>query len=270
MREVFNVAFALDVRGLSFGFGDKVILKDVNLEIDEGDYLGIIGPNGSGKSTLIKVILGILNKDRGSVKIFGQDVCDVKRRGEIGYISQKANSFNGDFPATVYEVVGAGLNKDLSIFKAYDKESQKRIDDAIKIVGLENQKDKLIGKLSGGQAQRVFIARAVVCNPKILFLDEPMVGVDQKSEDAVYCLLARLNKEMGITIVMVTHDIGAITVHANKIACMGNGTIKMHDMSGKLTDDDIEGMYSYGVNIHAHQHTCKNCLLKNKFNQKRG
>lgn len=261
---------ALEVKDLNFSFGDKKVLSNVNLKVQKGDYLGIIGPNGSGKSTLIKVILGILKKDSGDIKILGQDVCDIKKMGGIGYISQKANSFNGDFPATVFEVVGASLNKNLSIFKTYDRESKEKIDYAIDLVGLTDYKDKLIGRLSGGQQQRAFIARAIAFSPKILFLDEPMVGVDQKSEEAVYCLLARLNNEMGITVIMVTHDIGAITVHANKIVCMGNGTLNVHDMSKKLTEDDISNLYSYGVNVHMHRHECKNCFLRKEFNNKRG
>ena len=160
--------------------------------------------------------------------------------------------------------------KNLSIFKKYDKESKKRIDDAIEIVGLTDYKDKLIGRLSGGQQQRVFIARAIVGNPNILFLDEPMVGVDQASEDAVYCLLAKLNKELGITIIMVTHDISAVTVHANKIACIGNGKLNVHDMNNKLSDDDISSLYSYGVNVHMHKHECKNCFFRKEFKDKRG
>lgn len=264
------MVFALKVEDLNFSFGDKTILKNINLEVENGDYLGIIGPNGAGKSTLMKVVLGILKKDSGNVKIFGKDVCDVRKTGEIGYISQKANAFNGDFPATVFEVVGLGLNENLNIFKNYSKESKKRIDDAIEIVGLKDYKNRLIGRLSGGQKQRVFIARAIVSNPSILFLDEPMVGVDQESEDAVYCLLAKLNKEMGITVIMVTHDISAVTVHANKIACMGNGGLNLHDMNKKITNDEIENLYSYGVNIHAHKHECKNCFFKKEFKNKRG
>ena len=264
------MTFALKIEGLNFSYGDKLVLKNINLEVQNGDYLGIIGPNGSGKSTLIKVVLGILKRDSGKVKIFGQDICDAKRIGKIGYISQKANSFNGDFPATVFEVVGAGLNRRHSIFKSYSQEETRKIDSALEIVGLKNNKYNLIGRLSGGQQQRVFIARALVGNPKILFLDEPMVGVDQESEDAVYCLLAKLNKEMGITIIMVTHDISAVTVHANRIACMGNGGLNLHDMNKKITNDDIENLYSYGVNIHAHKHECKNCFFKKEFKNKRG
>ena len=240
------------------------------MDIERGDYVGIIGPNGSGKSTLVKVILGILPINKGSVEIFEKDIEQAKKLGQIGYISQKANSFNGDFPATVFEVVGAGLNKSMGIFKRYTKKEVNRINEALDIVGMKEYKNRLIGRLSGGQQQRVFIARALVGEPKILFLDEPMVGVDQVSEDAVYCLLAKLNREMGITIIMVTHDIAAITVHANKIVCMSNGEIKVHDMNKELTKEDISNLYEYGVNIHTHEHKCKNCVLMKEYNNKRG
>ena len=262
--------YALKIRDLNFSFGDKPTLKCINLDIEKGDYVGIIGPNGSGKSTLIKVILGILPNVCGSVEIFDEGIEQVKKLGQIGYISQKANSFNGDFPATVFEVVGAGLNKSMSIIKKYTKKDIDRINEALEIVGMKEYKDGLIGRLSGGQQQRVFIARALASNPKILFLDEPMVGVDQASEDAVYCLLAKLNKEMGITIIMVTHDIGAITVHANKIVCMSNGEVKVHDMNKELAQDEISNLYEYGVNIHMHEHKCNNCALMKQYKNKRG
>lgn len=251
----------IDVKNLNFSYGNKSILKDVSLEVKEGDYVGIIGPNGSGKSTLIKLILGILQKDAGTINILGKEVGDVHKRGEIGYISQKANSFNMDFPATVFEVVGAQLSRRRNIFQSYTKEETRKIDSALDIVGLKENKYSLIGRLSGGQQQRVFIARALVSDPKILFLDEPMVGIDQMSENAVYCLLAELNNKMNITIMMVTHDIGAVTVHANKIACMTNGRISIHDMAEGTIEDEVSDLYGYGVNIHMHEHTCKNCKL---------
>lgn len=262
--------FALQIKNLSFSFGERKILKNINLDIENGDYVGIIGPNGSGKSTLIKVILGILGQDEGKIKILGNDIKHVINCNKIGYISQKANSFNGDFPATVFEVVGAGLRNNMGIFSRYNKEEKDKINNALKIVGMEEYKNRLIGRLSGGQQQRVFIARAIVKEPQILFLDEPMVGVDQASEDAVYCLLAKLNKEMGITIIMVTHDIGAITVHANKIVCMSNGTLKLHDMDKQLTNEDISALYEYGVNVHMHKHNCKNCILMKEYKNRRG
>ena len=153
--------YALKIRDLNFSFGDKPTLKCINLDIEKGDYVGIIGPNGSGKSTLIKVILGILPNVCGSVEIFDEGIEQVKKLGQIGYISQKANSFNGDFPATVFEVVGAGLNKSMSIIKKYTKKDIDRINEALGIVGMKEYKDRLIGRLSGGQQQRVFIARAL-------------------------------------------------------------------------------------------------------------
>ncbi|MBP5426711.1 MAG: ABC transporter ATP-binding protein [Clostridiales bacterium] len=260
--------FAIEVKNLSFSFGEKNILNNVNLEVNIGDYVGMIGPNGSGKSTLVKLLLGIYKKDTGVIKVLGKPVEEIQREGSIGYISQKANSFNVDFPATVYEVVGAALNRRLNMFQGYNDEERKKIDNALEIVGLKKHRDDLIGRLSGGQQQRVFIARALVSNPKILFLDEPMVGIDQVSENAVYCLLAELNRNMNITIMMVTHDIGAITVHANKIACMGNGTLKLHNIGETSIEDEMSNLYGYGVNIHAHEHTCKNCRFKN-FDKRR-
>lgn len=161
--------------------------------------------------------------------------------------------------------MGANLYSKVGLFKPLSPQNKKDIYNALEIVDMADNKNSLIGNLSGGQQQRVFIARALVNQPKILFLDEPTVGVDAKAEDAVYCLLAKLNKEYGITVIMVTHDIGAVTVHANKIGCMGNKTITIHDAKSGLADN-ITNLYGYGVNLHVHKHICENCTKRGNNN----
>jgi zinc transport system ATP-binding protein len=247
----------IEVDHLNFGYQDTIILKDVNFSVSKGDFLGIIGANGSGKSTLIKMILNILVPWSGEVKLFGENIKTLKSWDRVGYISQKANSFNGSFPATVEEVILANLYSKIGRFRFPNKQHKDQAYEALEKVGMEAYGKKMIGNLSGGQQQRVFIARALVSNPDLLVLDEPTVGIDLKAEEALYCLLARINKELGLTIVMVTHDIGAVTVHANRIICLGENGMFQHNPKEGVTNEFISGLYGYGV--HLHTHGCEHC-----------
>lgn len=187
----------VEIRNLGFSYGDKQVLKDINLEIHQGDYLGIVGPNGGGKTTLLKVILGLLKPTSGTVEIKHQ---------KIGYVAQKATNFDTKFPITAGEVVGLGHAKPTDMKWALEH------------VGMEELKDRLIGDLSGGQQQRIFIARALAQRPQIIFLDEPTAGVDAKSQKSFYILLQKLNKELGITLVLVSHDLDMIADEVTEIA----------------------------------------------------
>lgn len=249
----------IEVNHLNFGYNEKLILQNVSFAIERGDFVGIIGPNGSGKSTLVKLLLQIYKPLHGEIKILGERIENFTGWHKVGYISQKANSFNMSFPATVEEVVGANLYAQVGLFKRLTKTHKEKILHALELVNMQDYRYALIGNLSGGQQQRVFIARVLVSNPEIMFLDEPTVGIDAQSEEAVYCLLARLNRELGITVVMVTHDISAITIHANKLACMGNQGLILHDPKGRDTEEVLKQMYNYGVNLHIHPHECADC-----------
>ncbi|MHB1419488.1 MAG: metal ABC transporter ATP-binding protein [Bacillota bacterium] len=257
MNKGDNMEKIIEVNNLNFGYGDSLILKDISFSVDRGDFLGIIGANGSGKSTLVKLLLKTLIPLSGEIKLLGENINGFKKWNKIGYISQKANSFNGSFPATVEEIVTANLFSNIGLFKIPKKRHQEQVYHALELVDMQDYRKRLIGNLSGGQQQRVFIARVLVGAPEIMFLDEPTVGIDAKSEDAVYCLLARLNQELGLTVVMVTHDIGAITIHANKLICLGENGLFIHDPKEGITRDLVTGIYGYGVNLHLHD--CKNC-----------
>lgn len=217
------------IKNVSFGYDNKFVLQDINLDIYEGDYLGIVGPNGSAKSTLIKLMLGLLKPQKGKIDLFGKEIDKFKDWGKIGYVSQRATSFNTSFPATVEEVVAANLYPKIGLFKSIKKIDLKRVDEVLKIVGMCDFKGRLIGNLSGGQQQKVFIARTLVSEPQIIFLDEPTGGIDLNSQMEFYRLLEKLNKEMNITIVMVSHDIGAITEKVSRVACMGDKRLVVHN-----------------------------------------
>ena len=194
----------ISVDNLSFSYGKNKVLNDISFYIEEGDFVGIIGPNGSAKSTLLKLILGLLNPDEGTIKLFHKQINEFKDFEKIGYISQNARDFNQMFPATVEEVVAANLYSKRGLFNKLRREDYTKIEKALEIVEMERFKKRKIGNLSGGQKQRVFIARALVGNPNIIFMDEPLVGVDLNSQTRFYNLMDKLNREYGITLVMIS------------------------------------------------------------------
>ncbi len=196
------------------------VLKEVSFDISAGDFLALIGPNGSGKTTLIRVILGLLQPTEGRVLLMGEKVEQFTQWRRIGYVPQKAAHQDSSFPASVREVVAMGLislKRFPRLLKAQDEVS---IDQALDRVGLAGLKTRRVGELSGGQQQRVFIARAIVNRPDVLFLDEPTAGVDAETQTRFYDMLAELNRKEGLTIVLITHDFGIITKHANRVACL--------------------------------------------------
>lgn len=230
-------------------------LKDISLTIEEGDFLAIIGPNGSGKSTLLKIILGLLKPTKGEVLLFGKSVSLFREKEWIGYVSQKSNSFNTGFPATVEEVVKSGLVKKAGLFHAYPKNTSEKVKQALGSVGMEMFAKKNIGDLSGGQQQRVFIARALVSDPKVLILDEPTVGVDSKNVRSFYHMLSHLNREHQITIVLVTHDVDAVSKSISHVACL-NQTIHFHGYQNDMnlmSDEQLEAWYGHSVRKVSHQ-----------------
>ncbi|MCA1010202.1 metal ABC transporter ATP-binding protein [Halobacillus halophilus] len=241
---------------VSFKYEKEWVVKDVNLVIRQGQFLGLVGPNGSGKSTLIKLMLGLAKPDRGSITLYDRPIKSFSNWQEIGFVSQKANSFNSGFPATVLEVVKAGLVSRIGTFKFFNKTHKDKALKALRTVEMEDYAHSNIGELSGGQQQRVFIARALVSDPSLLILDEPTVGVDAKHVTEFYDLLGRLNKEQGITLLMVTHDIGTITEHATHVLCM-NKTVHFHGNTEEykeFNDEDLNRLYGHSVQQLTHNH----------------
>lgn len=240
----------LKIEELYFDYSDTSVLKNVNLTLYQGDFLGIIGSNGAGKSTLMKLILGKLPYYKGSISLFGTDIKKSFQRDKIGYVAQKANSFNTSFPATVKEVVMANLYSKKGLFKRYDKNDEEQFHKVIHQVGMDGCENRLIGRLSGGQQQRVFIARALISKPRLLLMDEPTVGVDMQSVTAIMELISELNRQ-GITIVMTNHDTPALVEASSKLLIFcshGNGEFVNR---GDLTMDQINQIYA-GKRRHNH------------------
>lgn len=239
----------IQLQNVYYQYEQTEALKNISIKIEEGDFLAIIGPNGSGKSTLLKIILGLLKPTKGKVLLFGKSVPLFKEKELIGYVSQKSNAFNTGFPATVEEVVQSGLVKKAGLFRSYPKNVQNKVKEALTSVGMEKFAKKNIGDLSGGQQQRVFIARALVSDPKILILDEPTVGVDSKNVRSFYHMLSHLNREHQITIVLVTHDVDAVSKSISHVACL-NQTIHFHGYKNEMdsmSDEQLEAWYGHSV-----------------------
>jgi zinc transport system ATP-binding protein len=251
----------IDIKNLSFRYNQQNVLDDINLRIPRGAFLGLVGPNGSGKSTLLKCILGLLQPTRGSISLFGEDLAKFKQWYKIGYVSQKANSFNTGFPATVKEVVSTGVVSKTGLFKRISSEDKKKIREAILAVGMEEYTNRNIGELSGGQQQRVFIARALVSEPELLILDEPTVGVDAGTVQSFYNMLGTLNKDRNITLVLVTHDIGTITDKVSHVACL-NRHLHFHGDTDEFSkqQDNLSQFYGHHIHVLTHDHGgCEKC-----------
>ncbi|AAU16241.1 metal ABC transporter ATP-binding protein [Bacillus cereus] len=244
----------LEIEGLSFRYEDRNVLEDINLQVPKGAFLGLVGPNGSGKSTLLKCLLGVLKPKQGSIRLFGVDSKKFKEWNKVGYVSQKANSFNSGFPATVFEVVSMGLVSKKGLFRFFTKNDKNKVEKAIADVGMSEFQGRNIGELSGGQQQRVFIARALVSDPELLILDEPTVGIDVKNVESFYEILEDLNKRLGITLILVTHDMGAVTEKVTHVACL-NKHLHFHGNVEKFRElEDAEMSVLYGHHVHRLEH----------------
>ncbi|OOR20414.1 metal ABC transporter ATP-binding protein [Bacillus mycoides] len=244
----------LEIEGLTFRYEDRNVLEDINLQVPKGAFLGLVGPNGSGKSTLLKCLLGVLKPKQGSIRLFGIDSKKFKEWNKVGYVSQKASSFNSGFPATVFEVVSMGLVSKKGLFRFFTKDDNAKVEKAIADVGMSEFRGRNIGELSGGQQQRVFIARALVSDPELLILDEPTVGIDVKNVASFYEILEDLNKRLGITLILVTHDMGAVTEKVTHVTCL-NQHLHFHGNVEKFRElEDAEMSILYGHHVHRLEH----------------
>jgi len=208
-----NTTAVIRLRDITFGYGDEKILEGLSCDIERGDFVGLVGHNGTGKSTLLKIILGILHPQKGTVELFGVPIAQFKDWNKIGYIPQKAALSVSHVPISVKEVI------------QMEAVNEGDIDKALTSVDMLQFKNKLLRELSGGQQQRVFIARALVKNPQLLILDEPTVGVDVKTQEKFYSLMQKLNHEFKLTLLLVSHDLHTISHQVHCIIQLDKKTI---------------------------------------------
>jgi zinc transport system ATP-binding protein len=218
---------AIKIIDMNVRHNSQPTLEDISLEIAAGSFVGILGPNGAGKSTLLKVILGLIRPATGKVFIFGETPQQLRRnRHIIGYLPQRPLN-NPHFPVSVLDVVLMGRYGIMGLGQRPSSRDREIALGHLNLVGMASCAGKIIGELSGGEQQRVFIARALSVEPRLLILDEPTISLDACAQDELYEMIHRLQEQMELTVIMVSHDIGAISEHVKEIICL-NRRIYVH------------------------------------------
>ena len=232
---------AVSCRELSVSYGEKEVLSRLSVEIPEGSMTAIIGPNGAGKSTWMKAVLGLLPKNAGTVRIFGEE--GKKAKNYLSYIPQ-STKVNWDFPITVEEVVEMSAYKKRGWFLSIRKEDREKRDAALQEMGLEGLRKRQISQLSGGQKQKVFLARALAEEAKLFLLDEPFAAIDQKSERSITEKLKEF-KKMGKTILCIHHDLSRLQENFDYVLWIKAGSYGFGRSAEVLTPENVEAIFSY-------------------------
>lgn len=234
------------VDDVSFAYQGKPALERVTLHVQRGTTLGIIGPNGSGKTTLLKLMLGLLSPDSGSVEILGMSPRDACARGNlVGYVPQR-HQLDWTFPVSSRQVVELGMAGEVGLTGRPARAQRERAMELLSAVGMGELADAPIGDLSGGQQQRVFIARALIAGPQVVILDEPMTGVDQAAQESLMGLLDQAKAKMGLTLVMVSHNLRSIIACCDQLACL-NRTLHYHDRPAGLSRETLLHVFQCDV-----------------------
>jgi len=221
------------------------VLESIDLSVRSDDFIGVIGPNGGGKTTLLKVVLGLIPPTRGRVTVLGASPQEA--RGEVGYVPQHSE-LDYAFPISVWEVAMMGRLGRRGPFRRYTDEDRWAVEEALRQVDMFEHRERPIGRLSGGEQQRVYVARALAGDPKILLLDEPTASVDTRVVGSIYEVLQEVNRRAAI--VLVSHDIGVVSSYVKTIACLNRRLIYHH--SREITPEMLEAAYRCPVDLIAH------------------
>lgn len=248
-RRLSGEAPVIEVRDVSFSYGDSAVLDRASLSVRPREFVAIVGPNGGGKSTLLKLILGLLKPARGEVRLLGGEPVLARRR--VGYMPQFAQ-LDPRFPVTVMDVVLMGRLHGGLQFGPYRAADRRVARQALRDVGLDDCRARPIHALSGGQRQRTLIARALACEPEILMLDEPTASLDMQVEEQLYALLQELNRRL--TVLIVSHDVGFVSQFVQRVVCV-NRTVQAH-VTSAVTGEVIRQLYGHDVRMvhHGHEH----------------
>lgn len=236
------------VENLCFNYNDMPVLEDINLSITKGEFVGIIGPNGGGKTTLLRMILGLLVPQQGSITVLGKKPSHA--RSDVGYMPQYS-TVNSALPLTVEEVVAMGLFTGGNLFPVIPAGKKTRIRDILSAVGIAHCAQRYFAELSGGQKQRVLLARAIVSSPRILLLDEPTASIDYRAEKDIYEYLKQLNTQM--TVLLVSHDVSVISTLVDRIVCLNRKAVThtSAEVTGELLSREL-----YNTDVGVIHHTC--------------
>jgi zinc transport system ATP-binding protein len=250
---------AIEINNLIIKLNSREVLKDINLSLSEGQFIGIVGPNGGGKTTLLRAILGLMKPTSGRIRIFGRPPEEVLKTGTMfGYLPQILK-VKPDFPIRVIDVVMMGRYGRVGILRWPREKDREKAIEYLSMMGVEELRDVPFGQLSGGQQQRASIARALAGEPKILILDEPNTGIDVIGQEDFYHLLKGLQKRFGITILMASHDIGAITAYVDEIACLNYSFHYQGHPLGALNENVLTQLYGKNVDLLLHTDMCEKC-----------
>jgi manganese/zinc/iron transport system ATP- binding protein len=231
--------YAIEINDLTVAYKYKPVLWDIDLRVPEGVLMAIVGPNGAGKSTLIKAILGIIQPVAGDIQIYSRPY--EKQRDLVAYVPQRG-SVDWDFPTTVFDIVLMGTYGQLGLFKKPGAKEKERAEDALRKVGMYNFKDRQISQLSGGQQQRTFLARALVQDAKIYFMDEPFQGVDATTEKAIIKILKELRKQKK-TVVVVHHDLQTVPEYFDWVTFLNLKKIATGSIEEVFNDENLSKTY---------------------------
>lgn len=238
-----SVADAAIIENLDFTYGSQPVLRQINLRIERGTTLGVVGPNGGGKTTLVKLLLGLLRPTAGTIRVGGLSPAEAVRRGDvIGYLPQQPVA-PGNLPLSVRQVVHLGLAGKSGLFRAHGREDTAFADALLEKVGIADLADRPVASLSGGQLQRVYIARALAPRPMLLLLDEPTTGIDAAGQQRFIEFLADLKRDLQLTVVFVSHDLRAVCSISDRIACL-NVTLHYHDVPNHLPPELVYHMFA--------------------------
>lgn len=241
---------------------ERAAIENISLNVEEGHRLGILGPNGGGKSTLLKVTLGLLGGYTGSVRVLGMSPNEARRARVIGYVPQRVEAELA-FPLSARQVVEMGVAVGLPAWRGLSAQQRRDVDDAMTLVGADKVADKPIGQMSGGQLQRVMIARALAGKPRLLLLDEPTVGIDPAGQQQFGEFLGTLVKQLGLTLIVVSHDIRTIAAGCDRIACLSR-TLHSHVAPEGLTPKVLAEVFKHDVaaifgDVHVDAHAAAGC-----------
>ncbi len=242
----------IEAEGVSFGYQGREALADVTFSVREGEYLGIIGPNGGGKTTLLKILLGLLIPDSGSVRLFGKPAGSFQERYRIGYVPQGQGI--EAFPASVSEVVWSGRTPRMGMLARPSNNDRQAVQRAMEAADVQGFSKRLVSQLSGGERQRVSIARALASEPEVLILDEPSVGVDMGAQEAFYAFLGELNRQQNLTILFVSHDVGVVAHEVSTMMCLNHRLVCHGRPEDIIKGDFLETVYGTHVKSVHHRH----------------
>ena len=245
--------------------GSVQALQNISLRVDQGELLAIVGPNGGGKSTLLKIMLGLIDGYTGKVTVYGHSPREAQKRGLIGYVAQRADC-ELSFPVSGRQVVTMAATRRLSAFSGVTKALRERIERSIAVVGAEAFAEQPVGGLSGGQLQRILIARSLAMEPRALALDEPLVGLDATGQHRFRELIDRLHRELGLTIMLVSHDLRTVAGGASRcdrVACLRR-TLHFHDSPAGVTPQVLAEVFQHDLaemfgEVHVDAHAASDC-----------